>query len=105
LIVPIRWHVDDPDLLWEAIVYTGTGMNYNPYNPRLVEKDYFCSVLLEHLSTSNAGITFKGGTCLSKIHGNLYRLSEDVDFTISTPPDVTREEPVRLCSTQSLAAR
>lgn len=87
--MPIRWHVDDPDLLREAIVSTATEMNYNP---RLVEKDYFCSVLLERLSTSKAGITFKGGTCLSKIHGNLYRLSEDLDYTISTLPGATRTD-------------
>lgn len=84
--MPIRWHLVDPDLLRQAIVSTATALDYNP---RLVEKDYFASVVLEQLSTSGAGITFKGGTSLSKIHANFHRLSEDLDFTVSTLPGST----------------
>jgi predicted nucleotidyltransferase component of viral defense system len=42
------------------------------------------------LSETDAELTFKGGTCLCKIHGDFYRLSEDLDFTISTPTTATR---------------
>lgn len=90
--MPIRWHADDPDLLVQAIEFTArqTGVN-----PRLVEKDYFCSVVLEYLSTRDGALTFKGGTSLAKIHGSFYRLSEDLDFSISTAADSPRAQRSR----------
>ena len=41
--MPIRWHETDPTLLLEAIRFTAT---LTGFLPRLVEKDYFCSVIL-----------------------------------------------------------
>ena len=35
---------------------------------RLIEKDYFCTVLLEYLASASAELVFKGGTCLAKVH-------------------------------------
>ena len=90
--MPIRLHHDDPDLLYQAIEFTARETGFNP---RLVEKDYFCSVVLEHLAGYDAGMIFKGGTCLSKVHRNLYRLSEDLDFSIHTPANATRGERSR----------
>jgi predicted nucleotidyltransferase component of viral defense system len=83
----IRLHAEDPVLLREAIRYTAAETGFSA---RLVEKDYFCSVALEYLAGECDGLTFKGGTCLSKIHGGFYRLSEDLDFSISTAVDSTR---------------
>jgi predicted nucleotidyltransferase component of viral defense system len=57
------------------------------FSAHLIEKDYFCSVLLAHLPEANKELVFKGGTCLSKVHAGFYRLSEDMDFVI--PMDVT----------------
>jgi predicted nucleotidyltransferase component of viral defense system len=37
-------------------------------------------------------LVFKGGTCLAKVHGEFYRLSEDLDFTIPVPVDASRSE-------------
>ena len=85
--MPIRWHEEDPDLLREAIAFTRAETGFSA---RLIEKDYFCSVLLEYLASSSEELTFKGGTCLSKIHAGFYRLSEDLDFSISTASDSTR---------------
>ena len=90
--MPIRWHADDADLLVQAIELTA---RQTGFNPRLVEKDYFCSVVLEHLAAGDAGLTFKGGTCLAKVHGSFYRLSEDLDFSISTPVNASRKERSR----------
>lgn len=90
--MPIRWHQDDPVLLREAIRFTAAETGFSP---RLIEKDYFCSVVLEYLAASGAGLTFKGGTCLSKIHGSFYRLSEDLDFSIPTALDSSRRERSR----------
>ena len=85
--MPIRWHADDPALLGQAIELTARETGFNP---RLIEKDYLCSVVLEYLAASDAELSFKGGTCLAKIHASFYRLSEDLDFSISTAPDSSR---------------
>ena len=37
-------------------------------------------------------LAFKGGTCLAKVHANFYRMSEDLDFVISSPCDASRKE-------------
>ncbi len=66
------------------------------FRPALVEKDYFCSILLEAVSPPGAGWIFKGGTCLSKIYTNFYRLSEDLDFCIPLQGMVNRSERRRL---------
>lgn len=85
--MPIRQHEDDPELLRQAIDLTARRTGFNL---RLVEKDYFCTVVLEYLAARDTPLTFKGGTCLAKIHGDLYRLSEDLDFSISTAVDAAR---------------
>src|SRR5262249_48038051 len=52
------------------------------------EKDYYCSLLLRDLDALfERGLVFKGGTCLSKVHGDFFRLSEDLDFGISVKSD------------------
>jgi predicted nucleotidyltransferase component of viral defense system len=54
------------------------------FSSRLVEKDYYCSLLLHDLSGAfDQGLVFKGGTCLSKVHAEFFRLSEDLDFCVS----------------------
>jgi hypothetical protein len=81
--MPVTWHVDDPELLREAIRFTAASTGFQP---ALVEKDYFASVVLEWLALRNPELAFKGGTALSKIHSGFFRLSEDLDFSIE-PPD------------------
>jgi len=88
----IRWHVEDPDLLRQAVDYTA---RQTGFSPRLIEKDYFCSVVLEYLAARDTELSFKGGTSLAKVHGGFYRLSEDLDFSISTPPNANRKERSR----------
>jgi predicted nucleotidyltransferase component of viral defense system len=61
------------------------------FSARLIEKDYYCSVVLGDLAPLfDAGLVFKGGTCLSKIHGGFYRMSEDLDFALSVDPLASR---------------
>ena len=91
--VKITLHEDKP-LFREAVLYTArkTGLN-----AVLVEKDYFCSVLLASLYNGcKHPPVFRGGTCLSKIHADFYRLSEDLDFTISLPPISSRTDRSRM---------
>lgn len=83
----IAWHTQDRTLFQEAIGFTATQTGFLP---RLIEKDYFCSVLLHILSTNANELVFKGGTCLCKVHAGFCRLSEDLDFCISTPTDSSR---------------
>ena len=85
----IRLHEEDPALLRDVIRFTSVEAGFIP---RLVEKDYFCSVLLEFLTANHDELTFKGGTCLSKIHAAFYRLSEDLDFCISTALSTSRSD-------------
>ncbi len=85
----IKFH-EDPVLFLEAVNLT---VAETAFTARLIEKDYFCSVLLEHLAAVSGGqLVFKGGTCLAKVHTEFYRLSEDLDFVIPTPVDASRSE-------------
>lgn len=89
---------EDGDFFRETILYTA---NTTGFTSELIEKDYFCSVLLSYLYTNGSPLIFRGGTCLSKIYGEFYRFSEDLDFTISVPFDAPRSirrkkiEPVK----------
>ena len=86
--MPIRWHEEAPEELREAIRFTGEELGFAP---RLIEKDYFCSVILEALAEADVPLVFKGGTCLAKVHSGFFRLSEDLDFSIPTASDSTRD--------------
>jgi len=76
----IRAH-EDRDWFLEAVNFTAAETGFSP---RLIEKDYFCTVLLQYLAMAGV-LVFKGGTCLAKVHGEFYRLSEDLDFVIPMP--------------------
>ena len=52
----------------------------------MVEKDYVLGWLLagiDHHEGISDSWTFKGGTCLKKVHFETYRFSEDLDFTLA----------------------
>lgn len=85
--IAIRAH-EDQDWFLEAVNSTAATTGFSP---RLIEKDYFCTVLLQHLATAGA-LVFKGGTCLAKVHGEFYRLSEDLDFLIPMPCEAKSTE-------------
>jgi len=65
------------------------------FSGRLIEKDYWCSLVLDALFGVPSPLVFKGGTLLSKAYSNFNRLSEDLDFTIPTAPKTTRAEKSR----------
>lgn len=70
------------------------------FRATLIEKDYFCSLLLNHLyqNDRNCPLIFKGGTLLAKVYGNFYRLSEDLDFAmtlLASSSRKTRKEAVQ----------
>ena len=88
----LRYH-RDADLFTEAIAFTAARFGFVP---ALIEKDYFCSVVLGYLSAASpTGLVFKGGTCLTKVYTGFYRLSEDLDFAIPMAVDSRRVERSR----------
>jgi len=78
---------EDPDYLRTVVRFTS---QVTTFTPRLVEKDYFSTVLLEYLLAASDRLVFKGGTCLAKVHAHFYRLSEDLDFVVPMPVDTPR---------------
>src|SRR6266516_3413151 len=81
---------EDSDRLRAALLFTSAESGFSA---RLIEKDYYCSVLLHDLaSLFEQGLVFKGGTCLSKVHAEFFRLSEDLDFAVSVSADASASE-------------
>lgn len=80
---------DDAPFFREAVAFTAAETGFAA---RLIEKDYFCSVLLEHVTRADSTLVFKGGTCLAKVHAGFYRLSEDLDFVVPISVDAPRTE-------------
>src|SRR4029077_2976425 len=84
---------EDMALFREAVRFTAAESGFVP---RLIEKDYFCTLLLVYLSEAACDdLVFKGGTCLTKVHSELYRLSEDLDYTIPVAAGTRRTERSR----------
>src|SRR5215471_4525422 len=79
----------DKELFREAINLTAAETKFSS---RLIEKDYFCTVVLEYFGQTGDELVFKGGTCLAKVHADFYRLSEDLDFLIPVELDSSRAE-------------
>lgn len=80
---------EDPVLFRETLSFTAAR---TAFSAGLIEKDYFCTVLLEHLAATGGGHVFKGGTCLAKVYCEFYRLSEDMDFAIPMPVTASRAD-------------
>ena len=89
--IGLRFH-EDAAFFRAAVNFTAAQTGFAP---RLIEKDYFCSVVLQYLAEAVPALVFKGGTCLAKVHLGFYRMSEDLDFVISMPVDATRAERSR----------
>lgn len=83
---------EDTELFRTAVTYTAATTGFQS---RLIEKDYFCSVVLQYLFSEGDSLVFKGGTCLAKVLVDFYRLSEDLDFVIPMDVGSTRAERSR----------
>ena len=63
------------------------------FSGTLVEKDYYCSLILKEIFQSqDCNLVFKGGTLLNKVHAGFYRVSEVLDFSISVIPKLSRKK-------------
>lgn len=79
--LPFRSHRDET-LFREALTATAAATGFPA---PLIEKDYFCSVLLQQLATQATPLVFKGGTCLAKVHTSFYRLLHAADRHVEGP--------------------
>ena len=82
-------HEADPDIFGEALAYSEADKGFTS---TLIEKDYYCSLVLQYFFSNDTELVFKGGTCLSKVHADFYRLSEDLDFIIPVAEETTRPQ-------------
>jgi predicted nucleotidyltransferase component of viral defense system len=82
-------HDADPDIFREALAYSEA---HTGFTASLIEKDYFCSLVLQYFFSRDTSLVFKGGTCLSKVYVDFYRLSEDLDFVIPGTAATTRTQ-------------
>ena len=82
-------HDTDPDIFREALAYSEATTGFTA---TLIEKDYYCSLILQYFFDSDTSLVFKGGTCLSKVYVDLYRLSEDLDLIIPVTADISRHQ-------------
>ena len=80
-------HYAEPDIFLEALAYSEATTGFTA---TLVEKDYYSSLVLQYFFHSDTSLVFKGGTCLSKVYADFYRLSEDLDFIIPVTADTSR---------------
>ena len=86
---PMRFHEDEVAFR-DAVLFTA---EQTGFGSQLVEKDYFCSLILYYLYNHGpSALAFKGGTCLAKVHAGFYRMSEDLDFSIAVPQDASRAQ-------------
>ena len=63
----------------------------------ILEKDLLLTQALRHIAstdTDGVGLVFCGGTCLSKAHRLIERMSEDVDFKLLVPEGLSRTAPL-----------
>lgn len=82
-------HDDDPDIFREALAHSEANTGFTA---TLIERDYYCSLVLQYFFDSDTPLVFRGGACLSKVHVDFYRLSEDLDFIIPVTEDTTRTQ-------------
>jgi len=84
------------ELITSAI---GEGLTALPEG--VIEKDLLITAVLRIVSTIDRDgiqLVFCGGTCLSKAHGLIERMSEDIDFKLILPEGLSRSARSRLLS-------
>ena len=70
-----------------------TGEGLTPLPAGAVEKDLLITEVLHKMAEIDDGelqLIFCGGTCLSKAHGLIGRMSEDIDFKVVVPEGLSR---------------
>lgn len=73
-------HKENRELFRDAILLTSERLGVSE---DIVEKDYYVTLILKKLSSSEYPVVFKGGTSLSKAFRVIDRFSEDIDITFT----------------------
>ncbi len=79
--------------LERELILDATGEGLTPLPAGVLEKDLLITDILSSIASAEwNGLTliFCGGTCLSKAHHLIKRMSEDIDFKISMPEGLSR---------------
>ena len=63
-------HDADPDIFREALAYSEADKGFTS---TLIEKDYYCSLVLQYFFSNETSLVFKGGTCLSKVQTSIVK--------------------------------
>ncbi len=82
-------HDTDQDIFREALAHSEATTGFTAI---LIEKDYYCSLILQYFFHDDTSLVFKGGTCLGKVYADFYRLSEDLDLIIPVTADTSRSK-------------
>jgi predicted nucleotidyltransferase component of viral defense system len=82
-------HDADRDIFREGLARSEATTGFTA---TLIEKDYYCSLILQYFFDDDTSLVFRGGTCLSKVYTDFYRLSEDLDFIIPAPVDISQRK-------------
>jgi predicted nucleotidyltransferase component of viral defense system len=82
-------HDTDMDIFRESLSYSE---GVTGFTASLIEKDYYCTLILHHIFDHETRLVFKGGTCLSKVYADFYRLSEDLDLVIPVSVGTPRNQ-------------
>jgi len=81
--------IPDKSLITDVALETGI-------DPAFIEKDWYAVQLLQLLSAfqreDEVKLVFSGGTSLSKAYDLIKRFSEDLDFILTSPPEISRGE-------------
>lgn len=82
-------HETDIEIFRESLSYSAAETGFTV---SLIEKDYYCSLVLGHIFSGKTELVFKGGTSFSKVHLDFYRLSEDLDLIIPVSNNTTKSK-------------
>lgn len=75
------------------LITAAIGEGLTPLPAGVLEKDVLITEVLHSIAemdTAGLQLVFCGGTCLSKAHGLIERMSEDVDFKVVVPAGLSR---------------
>lgn len=71
---------EDKDLFNDVLTNTA---DYFHLPLKIIEKDYYVTMILKLLASKRETVVFKGGTSLSKCYHAINRFSEDIDITFT----------------------
>lgn len=71
----------DPNIFRESLPYSE---GVTGFTASLIEKDYYCSLILHHIFDRETPLVFKGETCLSKVYVDFdsFNMDEAIELIV-----------------------